>query len=206
MKSPLLVLAGIGLMAFNSSAAPPKVSEKEVQVLPFLLGGELPTKKFKLDDPRVPKQFNVALSLPSVKISGIRQNLGTVAPIGGTTPYGVGKMALLPPACKAGTLTVRKKTEGISVYSVIELPDGKIAYSGLPVQPGKTYKWSVDADESSGSLSMDVRSSDNKQLVRNDGVVRPLVANEGKILGRGFAACCYGGGPKIEVDIVFTYE
>lgn len=206
MKSPLLVLAGMGLMTFGSSAAPPKVSGKEVQVLPFLWGGAgFESKKFKLDDPRIPKQFNVALSLPSLRISGIRQNVGSVS-IDGVSPYGVGKMVLLPGACKSGTLTVRKRTEGIGVCSVIELPDGKIACQTLPVQAGKTYKWSVDGDESSGGLSMEVRSSDNKPLVRSDGVLGPLVASEGKILGRGFAVFGFGGGPKIEVDLVFTYE
>ena len=208
-KNPFSSFLFAVLLSLSASAAAGassvKLDEKDIQALPYLIGptgSDLGKRKFKPGTPGVPDELFFSKMPPVFRIYGKRKSTsnGVVA---GSKVYGIGKVILLPDSCTSGTLTYKKKVGNVYINSVMEQPNGELVYTYLPLEPGKSYRWSVESNGDS-EVSMEVLTSDKKRLIGSYGALAPLRADVPKVLGRGFAAVCISSDG--EVDISFTAD
>jgi len=160
----------------KAPASLPKLTAKDIRVLPFLR--EFWEVKFKPNDREAPDELRVTTTPTQVHLYGSKRGDKTVR-IRERTSGHTGKVFLLPPASRAGKLTVKlpSSEEVRYYYAVLEKAD---ALDSKPVklEVGKVYAWSIKAEEGRTTL----------RLTEGATEVVSLSGLSEEVKGAGFAA------------------
>lgn len=193
------LLAGSALIAaaLAQTAAPPakptppaqRLTAKEIRVLPFCR--EFKEVKFKPNDREVPDELRVTVSPGSIHLYGRKKD--NTAKIRGRNSGHLGKVVLLPPAARAGTLTVKAPTadEVTFYFAVLELAE-TLETKPIKLATGKTYDWAIESKDGETTLRVAEGRVD----------LAVLRAGESQVRGAGFAATVRAKGNEADLSIV----
>ena len=193
LASALMLGASFG----QAPIAPPKPSApsakpapKDIRVLPFCR--EFKEQKFKANDREISDELRVTAS-DRIHIYGKKR--GDVVRVTGRQVGHVGKLALMPPETRTGTLTVKVPTveEVTHYFAVLEMADESLATKSLKLLKGKNYLWSLKVENGQTAL----------RIVADGKEVESLTGATDQVKGYGFAATVRAKGNEADATITF---
>ncbi|EDY21518.1 hypothetical protein CfE428DRAFT_0763 [Chthoniobacter flavus Ellin428] len=148
---------------------------------------------FKATDRSIPNELIVTttdhIHMYGKKKSHVVQVLGV--------PTGhVGKLVMLPPGDRSGTLTIKKSFGTTLFFNCFELTGGKLDSQEMKLSEGVAYNWSVKNDGTNTTFRM--TSPENKELAHH-------TIESANVQGIGFAGTVRNEGNEIDLTITFDH-
>jgi hypothetical protein len=172
----------------NQSA---KLTARDIRVHDF--AQEHKETKFKVNIRELPDELTVTRG-DRVRIYGKRRIDGAPSVRGRGTGH-LGKLVLLPPADRKGTIVLKRDFGTTFYFAVLELPDDELDSKQMKLKEGKSYEWSVKSEN--GRTTLRVIDANGTEVASN-------AAETDKVLGVGFAATVRSQGN--EVDLTISYD
>ena len=175
----------------NSSAGqPPNLTAKDFRVLPF--AEEHKEIEFKATDRQIPNELIVTTG-DHVHFYGKKR--GRVVDVLGKPTGHVGKLVLLPPGDRSGTLTLKKAFGTAFFFTSVEIPGNALDSKRVELKEGNTYTWSIKTE--GPNTIVRVLASDNAEISSQS-------VPKDKVLGVGFAGTVRNEGNEIDMTINFN--
>jgi hypothetical protein len=189
--SALSVKAQAPAAPVKPGSPPAKLTARDIRVHDF--AQEHKETKFKPGTRELPDELTVTRS-DRIRIYGKRRIDGAPNVRGRGTGH-LGKLVLLPPGDRKGTLSLKRDFGTTFYFAVLELPDDALNSHPIKLKEGKSYEWSVKSENGRTIL----------RVVDGNGVeIGSNAAETDKVLGVGFAATVRTQGN--EVDLTMTYD
>ena len=198
---PAIIALGIAASFLNSAFAqapaapaatprPPVLTSRDIRELPFVR--EFKERKFKHNDREVPDELRVNVTGDRLRITG-KKKTGGAPRLGEKSAGHVGKLALLPPGDRSGTITVKFPTsDDVRYYFlVLELADGSLDSKVVKLVPGTDYEWSAKTE--AGQTTLRVAAAGAQ--------VEASSAPSATVKGVGFASTVRNQGNEVDMTI-----
>lgn len=173
--------------------APPAaaLTSKDIHVYPF--AEEHKDMLFMPTDRSIPNELIVTttdhIHMYGKKKSRVVQVLGV--------PTGhVGKLVMLPPGDRSGTLMIKKSFGTTKFLNCFELAGDKLDSQEMKLSEGGTYNWSIKNEGTNTTFRL--TSADNKEIAHH-------TIESANVLGVGFAGTVRNEGNEIDLTITFDH-
>ena len=172
---------------------PPVLTSRDIRVLPF--AREWKERIFKRNDREMPDELRVSVTADRIRISG-KKKAGDTPRVGEKSVGNVGKLVLLPPGDRSGTLTAKfPTTEDVRYYFlVLELADGTLDSKDMKLAADTNYEWSARTD--AGQTTLRVAVAGGTEVASSS-------APSDAVKGVGFASTVRSQGNEVDVSITF---
>ena len=192
MKTLFLVSVLFGLLCPAARAQAPalKLTPKDIRVLPFCR--EFKEQKFKTNDRELSDELRVTTG---ERIHFYGKKRGEVVRVTGRQVGHVGKLVLMPPDARTGTLTVKVPTveEVTHYFAVLEMADESLSTKTVKLLKGKNYLWALKVENGQTAL----------RIVADGKEVESLTGATDQVKGFGFAATVRAKGNEADATITF---
>lgn len=167
------------------------LTSKDIHVYPF--AEEHKDMKFKATDRSVPNELIVTVT-DHIHMYGKKKS--RVVEVLGVPTGHVGKLVMLPPGDRSGTLTIKKAFGTTKFLNCFELAGDKLDSQEMKLSEGNTYNWSVKSDGTKTTFR--ITSPDNKEIASH-------TIESADVLGIGFAGTVRNEGNEIDLAITFNH-
>jgi hypothetical protein len=176
---------------FSSKAGTPAptLTARDIHVYPF--AEEHKDIKFKPTDRGIPNELIVTVT-DHIHFYGKKR--GHVVDLLGVPTGHVGKIVILPPGDRSGTLTLKKSFGTTLFFNCFEVAGDKLRSQEMKLTEGNTYNWSVKNEGENTVLR--IVGPDNKEVISH-------TIESAKVLGVGFAGTVRNEGNELDMTITF---
>jgi hypothetical protein len=166
------------------------LTSKDIHVYPF--AQEHKDMLFKPTDRSIPNELIVTVT-DHIHVYGKKKS--HVVQVLGVPTGHVGKLVILPPGDRSGTLTIKKSFGTTLFFNCFELAGDKLDSQEMKLSEGVAYHWSVKNDGTHTAFRM--TSPDNKEIAHT--------IDSANVLGIGFAGTVRNEGNEIDLAITFDH-
>ena len=174
----------------NSGGPSSALTAKDFRVLPF--AEEHKEIAFKATDRQIPNELIVTTG-DHIHFYGKKR--GRVVDVLGKPTGHVGKLVLMPPGDRGGTLTLKKAFGTTLFFTCVELAGNALDSKQIDLKEGNTYSWSIKTE--GPNTVVRVLAPDNTEVSSQS-------VPKDKVLGIGFAGTVRNEGNEIDMTINFN--